>query len=176
MEKTAKIQASFNFEMSHKLTTSYSKECEENIHGHSYQADVCIKSTINSATGVIIDFKLLKEKLGQELFESFDHALILNKEEDKLIKAVKPYVNKLIVTNFNTTAENLVHFLASKIYFIMKMDTELLRDLSFEVSVKLWEGRKNWAEVNFTRVDYLDGQCADMEVCFDIGELNKNEN
>lgn len=147
------VQASFNFEMAHKLHTSYSKECMENIHGHSYQADVVVNGLVNPSTGVVIDFKLMKQLLNENVFNEFDHALVLSAEDGKLVSAVKPLVNKVIIMAMNSTAENLAWYFAQRIYLELKPHIADHNNV-YSVSVTLWEGRKNCATFEYGYEDY----------------------
>lgn len=151
----SRVQASFNFEMAHKLHTSYSKECMENIHGHSYQADVAVNGLVNPNTGVVIDFKLMKQLLNDNIFNEFDHALVLSAEDEKLVSAVKPLINKVIIMTMNSTAENLARYFAQRIYSELKPRIADRNNI-YSVSVTLWEGRKNCATFEYGYEDYQE--------------------
>ena len=60
-----KLQTQIEFEAAHRLydVDTYSEECRNNIHGHSYKVTFIIgRDELNSA-GMVIDFKLLKKVL-----------------------------------------------------------------------------------------------------------------
>ena len=58
-------------ETAHQLTDSYSKECQT-IHGHSYKCEVMFEGNVDPKTGMIIDFKKIKEIL-QPVHDKYDH-------------------------------------------------------------------------------------------------------
>lgn len=64
-----------------------------NFHGHNYELEVWVKGEINPETGMVIDLKLLKDLIRDEIEERFDHKnLNLDTAEFK---------------NLNPTAENI---------------------------------------------------------------------
>ena len=95
--------------MAHALK-GYDGPCK-NIHGHSYELFVTvIGKPINdinvSNNGMVIDFKLLKNIVRENIIEDYDHALVLHKESAALINDDS---NEL----YQPTGENmLTHFAA----------------------------------------------------------------
>jgi 6-pyruvoyltetrahydropterin/6-carboxytetrahydropterin synthase len=65
-------------------------------HGHSYKLAVRVRGPVQAETGFVIDFRILKEILQQEIFARFDHRFI-NKE-------VEPFKSDPL---FQPTAENM---------------------------------------------------------------------
>jgi queuosine biosynthesis protein QueD len=118
-----KASKDFKFEAAHRLTSSYSKACQ-NIHGHSYRVTVGIEPTCNQLNndGMVIDFGELKNLI-QPLFDLLDHSLILHKEDQEIInffafretkvieleKWRQTFVNdyQVILMKENPTAENM---------------------------------------------------------------------
>ena len=112
-----RITKEFKFEMAHALK-GYDGPCK-NIHGHSYELFVTVKGTpINdsksSNNGMVIDFKLLKNIVRENIIDDYDHALVLHKESAALIKDdSKELYGKLLAVDFQPTSENmLIHFAA----------------------------------------------------------------
>lgn len=85
------------FEAAHRLTDSYSKECQ-NIHGHSYRVDLIVSSSILQRD-VVMDFGDLKDLFHQ--CPSFDHSIILHDDDQSPILAI----NNAVYVNFNPTAK-----------------------------------------------------------------------
>lgn len=57
-----------------------------NFHGHNYQLEVWLKGEIDPETGMVIDLKILKDYIKQEIEERFDHKnLNLDTEEFKTL-------------------------------------------------------------------------------------------
>jgi 6-pyruvoyltetrahydropterin/6-carboxytetrahydropterin synthase len=102
-----------NFETAHQLTECYSEVCKR-IHGHSYKAHITFEGEINPLTGMIVDFKLIKECL-QKIIDKYDHKFF----------TVESF-------GMNPTAENM-----SKDIFMMIKEEPLLKNLITEVSI--WE-------------------------------------
>jgi len=101
------------FETAHQLTDSYSKECQ-NIHGHSYKAEVIFEGEIQEETGMIVDFKILNEAL-KPVLNKYDHKFFTKETYGK-----------------NPTAENM----AWDIFNTIKKNPKVGLLL---VKVKLWE-------------------------------------
>ena len=65
-----------------------------NYHGHNYEIEVKVTGEIDKATGYVIDLKILKTLIEQEIIQRFDHKnLNLDTKEFK---------------DLNPTAENIV--------------------------------------------------------------------
>ena len=131
-----RITKEFKFEMAHALK-GYDGPCK-NIHGHSYELFVTVTGKpINDGTssnnGMVIDFKLLKDIVRENIIENYDHALVLHKESAALIKDdSKELYGKLLAVNFEPTSENLlIHFasiLKNKLPASVKLYSLLLRE------------------------------------------------
>lgn len=138
------ISTKFNFEASHKLVSSYNKDCKENLHGHSYKLIVTlIKEDIDN-DGMVIDFKKFKEMIKPKVDE-LDHSLILF-EEDPLVEKVKPFQKKLVLLGMNPTAEVIANNIYADLYW--KLD-QFYKDPKegFKLKVELFETEDNWVTV-----------------------------
>ena len=109
-----KVQTQVDFEAAHRLydTATYSEECRNNLHGHSYKVTFVIGGDLNDA-GMVIDFKLLKKIIREDVEQPFDHSCIL-KKNDPLVESVVRNCKKVHVVEKNPTAEWM-----SKVYFDM---------------------------------------------------------
>jgi 6-pyruvoyltetrahydropterin/6-carboxytetrahydropterin synthase len=110
----------FRFETAHQLTDSYSKECQE-IHGHSYKCEVTFEGPIDPVTGMVIDFKLVKE-IVDPIIKKYDHKFFTKESYCK-----------------NPTAENM----AEDIFWSIRDATLLI------VKVKLWETETGFVTVGY---------------------------
>lgn len=82
-----------------------------NFHGHNYELIVSVTDEIDSETGYVIDIKVLKDIIKQEIEDAFDHKnLNLEVEEFK---------------SLNPTAENIVVVIYNKIKPRLKSSNEL---------------------------------------------------
>jgi 6-pyruvoyltetrahydropterin/6-carboxytetrahydropterin synthase len=77
------------FSAAHQLR-GYQGKCE-NLHGHTYRVDVCVKTQKLNDLGLAVDFKELK-KIIDALLELYDH---------RLANEVPPF------TQINPSAENM---------------------------------------------------------------------
>ena len=77
---------------SHKLTLDYDSPCQ-NLHGHNWIITVYCKAKELDANGMIIDFKIIKERIHKKL----DHK------------------NLNEVLGFNPTAENIAKWVTEQV-------------------------------------------------------------
>lgn len=115
----------YNPEWSHEKNNEIFGLCNNvNWHGHNYDLIVKVVGEINPETGYVIDMKLLKDLIKQEVEERFDHKnLNLDCVEFKGI---------------NPTAENIVIV----IYNILRQKL----DASLDLQVRLYETERNFVE------------------------------
>ena len=95
-----------------------------NFHGHNYVLEVWIEGSIDTETGYVIDLKIVKDLIKNEITDRFDHK--------NLNLDCKEFLN------LNPTAEN-----------IAVVCWDLLRsklDTKYELSIKLWETENNLVE------------------------------
>lgn len=100
------VYTTIGFEAAHRLydVETYSEECRDNIHGHSYKVMVkVIRRELNSA-GMVIDFKLLKKILKETIEDKYDHSCIV-RDCDPLAKPLQLNCKKVHVVTDNPTAE-----------------------------------------------------------------------
>ena len=95
-----------------------------NFHGHNYVLEVWIEGAIDPATGYVIDLKIVKDLIKNEITDRFDHK--------NLNLDCKEFLN------LNPTAENI----AVVCWNLLR--TEL--DTKYKLSVKLWETENNLVE------------------------------
>ena len=116
---TVRLTKKFSFEMAHALH-NYDGDCR-NIHGHSYILEVCvigkIKEEVSSPTdGFLIDFGEIKTIVNESVIHKFDHALVLsNHTSGEITNLLAKQYEKLEITNFNPTCENLIRSFACEI-------------------------------------------------------------
>jgi 6-pyruvoyltetrahydropterin/6-carboxytetrahydropterin synthase len=69
------LTKSFRFEAAHALANTSLGSTAEEIHGHSYRAEVTICGTPDAATGMIIDLGALERRLA-DIRGRLDHKLL----------------------------------------------------------------------------------------------------
>lgn len=82
---------------SHRLTLDYDSPCQ-NLHGHNWIITVYCKSEKLDSNGMVIDFKVIKERIHKKL----DHK------------------NLNEVLGFNPTAENIAKWVVTEVPFCYK--------------------------------------------------------
>jgi 6-pyruvoyltetrahydropterin/6-carboxytetrahydropterin synthase len=88
------IRKKFRFEGAHILHNCTSRRCRENIHGHSYEVEVLVKSDSLDKGFMVMDFILLN-KAG-EFIHSFDHSYTLWDKEQETVKEAVYRLNRRI--------------------------------------------------------------------------------
>jgi 6-pyruvoyltetrahydropterin/6-carboxytetrahydropterin synthase len=95
-----------------------------NYHGHNYELIVKVKGEIDPETGYVIDLKVLKDIINENIVNKFDHKNL--------------YLDVAEFKNLNPTAENIVvviwNILREKI------------DQKFELKTILYETERNFVE------------------------------
>ncbi len=104
-----------------KNNSVFGKCNNPNFHGHNYVMEVWIDGDVDHETGYVIDLKILKKIINEEIVERFDHRNL-----------------NLDCTQFENlipTAENII-----------MVSWKLLRaklDEKFKLKLKLWETENN---------------------------------
>ena len=117
----------FRKDWSDKKNSAVFGKCNNpNFHGHNYVLEVWIEGAIDTETGYVIDLKIVKDLIKNEITDRFDH------------KNLNLDCNEFL--NLNPTAENI----AVVCWNLLR--TEL--DTKYELSIKLWETENNLVEYN----------------------------
>ena len=112
-----RVTKEFRFEMAHALQ-GYDGPCR-NIHGHSYRLFVTLKGrplkdANDAKAGMVMDFTDIKSIVREAIVDPFDHALVLRRDTAPLLQEALGH-EKLILTDFQPTCENLVVHFAEKL-------------------------------------------------------------
>jgi 6-pyruvoyltetrahydropterin/6-carboxytetrahydropterin synthase len=91
------LTKSFRFEAAHSLAGTTLGDASQEIHGHSFRAEVTIRGTVDPATGMVLDLGILEDRIA-EIRTMLDHKL-LNR-----IEAIGP-----------PTLENLSRFIFERV-------------------------------------------------------------
>lgn len=104
------LKTFFECETAHRLfdVATYSEECRENLHGHSYKycVEVARKDKKLNTANMICDFKLLKATI-KDFEKKYDHSVII-KRDDPLCECLLMNCKKVNVVDENPTAEWMV--------------------------------------------------------------------
>lgn len=87
------------------------------LHGHRYKVELTAQAAQLDRLGRVIDFSVLKQKVGGWLDEQWDHNVILFVEDRVTVEAVHqcPRNKEPWVAAFNPTAENMADFLLNHV-------------------------------------------------------------
>lgn len=141
-EVTYGLNTTITFEAAHRLynVATYSDECRENLHGHSYRVNVRVyRNKLNDA-GMVMDFKLLKKILKENIEDVYDHCCIL-KYDDPLVDPVRKNCKKVIIAEESPTAE----WMAEKYYNLISRALADVDDQLKVRSVEVQETERNIA-------------------------------
>ena len=109
-----------------KNSAVFGKCNNPNFHGHNYVLEVWIEGAIDTETGYVIDLKIVKDLIKNEITDRFDHK--------NLNLDCKEFLN------LNPTAENI----AVVCWNLLRSEL----DSKYELSIKLWETENNLVEYN----------------------------
>ena len=107
-----------------KNSAVFGKCNNPNFHGHNYVLEVWIEGSIDTETGYVIDLKIVKDLIKNEITDRFDHK--------NLNLDCKEFLN------LNPTAENI----AVVCWNLLRSEL----DTKYELSIKLWETENNLVE------------------------------
>lgn len=131
-----KIAKEFRWEMGHRLPDHFDK-CK-NIHGHSYKLILEIEGDID-ATGMVMDYYDVK-KMINPIIEKLDHAFMVYKKDSETIAFLKKIQSKMVVVDFQSTAENICS------YFLNEIKKINLPKNIRKASVRIYETIDDYAE------------------------------
>lgn len=136
-----RITKEFRFEGAHALL-NYDGRCK-NIHGHSYILYVTVtgepqNNPGNPKDGMVIDFKVLKEIVNNNIIDKFDHALVLKNGTPLASELSQEYPN-IFLTDFQPSTENMICYFAQTIKENLPKGVELY-------SLKLHETASSYIE------------------------------
>ena len=105
-----------NFCAGHRVV-GHENKCAH-MHGHEYLAEIYArpKETLDDI-GRVIDFSVIKERVGNWIDRYWDHGFIVNKTDIAALSAIKAFNDhsqfdqKYFELPYNPTAENLARFL-----------------------------------------------------------------
>jgi len=99
------IRKLFKAELAHRVLHAYTTRCR-GVHGHSYLFEVFLQGVTQDDAQMLMDFKLLKEKLNAFL-DAFDHALLVWDQDPELIEMAPKLNSRYIILPYNPTAEQM---------------------------------------------------------------------
>ena len=79
--------------------TVFGKCANPNYHGHNYEIIVSVKGEIHPETGFVMDMKVLKKLIENEIEEKFDHKNL--NEELEEFRTLNPTAENIVVVIWN---------------------------------------------------------------------------
>lgn len=131
-----RIAKEFKWEMGHRL--QFHKGKCYNLHGHTYKLRVEIEGNLDG-NGMVLDYFDLR-KIIVPIIENFDHKVVVNRNDEALIKALQSINSKYFIVDFDTTAENLA------IYFLKTIKESRLPQNIIKIKVRVFETENTYAE------------------------------
>lgn len=104
------------FDAAHRLMNHEGK-CAT-MHGHRYTVEVTAQAVKGmDDLGRIVDFSILKEKIGGWIDEHWDHNVIVYKNDTETLKLINemPQRKSPFISHWNPTAENMAHYLLTTV-------------------------------------------------------------
>ena len=127
------IRKLFKFENAHIVRNCTSRRCSRSIHGHSYKAEIKLKSNFLDKGEMVYDFGLMKLYI-KDLIDSFDHAITLWRGDNpEYIEFAKKFSERWVELPVNPSAEQF-----SRVFFLMvEKVLELMEFKNNEKNVKV---------------------------------------
>lgn len=124
------------FDAGHRLIKHESK-CR-NVHGHRYVLDVIVGVDALDGVGRVVDFSVIKGRLGTWIDDNLDHGYIAE-GGDPIVDAIRAAGLKVFVISAPPTVENLAAFL-------FDVASNFLNPVARVVGVRLYETPNCWAD------------------------------
>lgn len=115
MKQRIQCSRKIHFCAGHRVLNHESK-CA-NLHGHNYVAWINAEADNLDSLGRVIDFSVLKEKVGGWIDKHWDHTTILFNHDQELISVSKQMsaYKPVWIAPFNPTAENMAEYLLNAV-------------------------------------------------------------
>jgi len=131
------IRIEFTFDSGHRLL-NYDGKCAY-PHGHTYRAEIFLESNKLNRLGLVYDFTDLKERIKTWTDDNWDHAFLVNSQDQELIEGLN---STELVRLYKFQDENpSCEVMSRKLY---ETTTELCGVAPSKV--RLWESANQFAE------------------------------
>lgn len=114
MHKPATCTRRIEFDAAHRVQ-GHEGKCK-NLHGHRYVIEATFSASTLDNLGRVIDFGVIKERLGAWIDDNWDHTTILFDKDQALGKAISNETSQnIFYLPTNPTAENMAEYLIHSI-------------------------------------------------------------
>ena len=160
------IRKKFRFEGAHIVRNCTSQRCRENIHGHSYEVEVFLKSDQLDNGFMVMDFVLLNNVA--EFIHSFDHSYTLwGGEAGEVKDAIYRINTRVAEIPVSPSAEGY----ALLFFFVINLIISKAKLVNGEGNVKLHAVR-----VHETQSGYAEASAEDLNlVRFTLQDIKFND-
>lgn len=137
----ATVTRLLEFDAAHRVMNHESK-CAT-LHGHRYKVEITAEADQLDDIGRVIDFSVLKQKIGTWIDLHWDHNTIVYKDDILTLTALQSIPRKKDpwVSEWNPTAENMAY------YLLHTACPDLLKDDKVKVTkVRIYETPNCWAD------------------------------
>ena len=129
-----------HFDSAHRIVNHESK-CKF-VHGHRYVVEATFEAKELDDLGRIVDFGIIKEKLGNWIDDNWDHNIVLWQEDKLLGDSIEEQTQqKVFYLPTNPTAENMADYLLNTVCKELFFDSDVKC-----VRIKLFETPNCYAE------------------------------
>jgi len=99
-----------------------------NLHGHNYIIWIHAAAKELDSLGRIIDFSVLKERIGKWIDDNWDHTMIIYEKDYNLIPVLQLFetTKKVWIAPFNPTAENMADHILRVVAPLVLADTNIV--------------------------------------------------
>jgi 6-pyruvoyltetrahydropterin/6-carboxytetrahydropterin synthase len=145
-----KVTRLLEFDAGHRVMNHESK-CAT-LHGHRYCVEVTAEAEQLDDIGRVIDFSVLKARIGSWIDENWDHTTILWEKDVETVKALRWIERKKepFVAPWNPTAENMAHYLLTVVCPRELGDTGVI-----VTKIRVWETPNCYADADITTGERL---------------------
>ncbi|CCB85501.1 MULTISPECIES: 6-pyruvoyl trahydropterin synthase family protein [Parachlamydia] len=112
---TVKCTRKIHFCAGHRVM-NHENKCAT-AHGHNYYVHLTAEAPQLDSLGRVIDFSVLKEKVGGWIDEHWDHTFLVCEHDKELIQALRslPRKKEPFICPFNPTAEEIAIYLLREV-------------------------------------------------------------
>lgn len=107
-ESMYRVTKSVSFCYGHRLL-DYNGKCAH-LHGHNARAVITLETAQLDEQGMVVDFSKLKQVVWTWLDAEIDHTLLLHRD-DPVLPVLQQAGERVRVTDFNPTAENIARMI-----------------------------------------------------------------
>ncbi|MBK6263999.1 6-carboxytetrahydropterin synthase [Marivirga sp. S37H4] len=134
------ITKEFRFEAAHRIS-NHGGDCK-NLHGHSYILYVTVSAEEPDEQDMLIDFKLLKSIVKEQVLNHFDHVLILKRNKpNEALQALTD--QKICWFEHEPTVERMLLFIRDALIHALPTTVQLYKLKLYETASSFgeWENK-----------------------------------